>query len=67
MPRGGARSRSRERDPIPSMNYTRNPGTIATASVVASSTIVRDFSTRPAAVRSTTKSADHTSLMPCGR
>ncbi len=42
-------------------------GTTATASVVASSTIVRHFSTRPSAVRSKTKSADQTSFGACGR
>ena len=35
---------------------------IATASCVASSTIVRHLTTRPSAVRSNTKSMDHTSL-----
>lgn len=42
-------------------------GTTATASVVASSTIVRHFNTRLSAVRSKTKSADHTAFGACGR
>jgi hypothetical protein len=42
-------------------------GTTATASVVASSTIVRHFKTRPSAVRSKTKSADHTLFGAWGR
>ena len=42
-------------------------GTIATASWVASSTMVRHFMTRPSAVRSKTKSADQTWLRRSGR
>jgi hypothetical protein len=40
---------------------------MATASCVASSTIVRHLITRPSAVRSKTKSMDQTSLAAIGR
>ncbi len=40
---------------------------MATASIVASSTMVRHFTTRPSAVRSNAKSADQKGRFPIGR